>query len=59
MRKYDKLIFEVSKPGHVGYTLVDEEFSKVDYIMPGSYKELCTVFNHVVAHIVALKLSED
>ncbi len=31
MRKYDKLIFEISKPGHVGYTLMDEEFSKVDY----------------------------
>lgn len=27
--------------------------------MPGSFKELCRVFNHVVGHIVAFKISED
>jgi len=31
MRKYDRLIFEISKPGHIGYSLSDDEFSKVDY----------------------------
>lgn len=27
--------------------------------MPGSFKELCRVFNHVVGHVVAFKISED
>lgn len=31
MRKYDKLIFEISNPGHVGYTLSDKEFSDMDH----------------------------
>jgi len=31
MREYDRLIFEVSQPGHVGYALPDKEFSKMDY----------------------------
>lgn len=31
MRNYDRLIFEISKPGHVGYTLSDEEFSEMDF----------------------------
>lgn len=35
------------------------EYAKVDYIVPGSFKELCRKYNHVMGHIVALKLSED
>ncbi|MCH4888864.1 glycine dehydrogenase subunit 2 [Acidaminobacter sp. JC074] len=31
MRKYDRLIFEVSQPGHKGYALPDQEFSEMDY----------------------------
>lgn len=31
MIKYDKLIFEISQPGHIGYSLSDEEFSEMDY----------------------------
>lgn len=31
MNTYDKLIFEISKPGRVGYTLSDPEFSNDDY----------------------------
>jgi glycine dehydrogenase subunit 2 len=30
MNKYDKLIFEISRPGRVGFTLSDEAFSDVD-----------------------------
>ncbi|MBN2796352.1 MAG: aminomethyl-transferring glycine dehydrogenase subunit GcvPB [Clostridia bacterium] len=31
MSSYDKLIFELSQPGRIGFTLADEEFSNVDY----------------------------
>lgn len=31
MRKYDRLIFEISTPGHIGYKLADDEFSTMDY----------------------------
>jgi len=31
MRKYDQLIFEISKPGHIGYSLSDDEFTTMDY----------------------------
>ena len=31
MNNYDKLVFEISRPGRVGYTLSDDEFSSNDY----------------------------
>jgi glycine dehydrogenase subunit 2 len=31
MKQYDQLIFELSKPGRVGYSLSDRDFSDVDY----------------------------
>ena len=35
------------------------EYAKVDYIVPDSFQELCKKYNHVIGHVVALKLSED
>lgn len=31
MKNYDRLIFEISSPGHIGYTLSDDEFTKMDH----------------------------
>ena len=31
MKAYDKLIFELSKPGRIGFSLADDEFTTADY----------------------------
>lgn len=62
MRKYDRLIFEISKPDHMGYTLSDDEFNNDDYLnyfKPESLRETELDFpevneTEIVRHYTAL-----